>query len=111
MSNRYVTDEVLNAALAAGQTEYQRRYQLVEPTDPPHTLTALSGAAAITPERTTMTDRDYLLAAEDAICEACGKPVRLINLDKAMGRVGKIMGWVHVSGLARHRPVVTEADS
>ena len=35
------------------------------------------------------------LRRESAICEACGKPVRLINL----------------SGWARHRPVVTEADS
>ena len=51
------------------------------------------------------------LRRESAICEACGKPVRLINLDKAMGRVGKTMGWVHVSGWAPHRPVVTEADS
>lgn len=48
---------------------------------------------------------------ESAICEACGKPVRLINLDKAMGLVGQTMGWVHVSGWARHRPVVTEDDS
>ena len=51
------------------------------------------------------------LRRQSATCEACGKPVRLINLDKARGRVGLTMAWVHVSRWARHRPIVTEADS
>lgn len=41
-------------------------------------------------------------------CEACGKPVVLINYDKARGIVGLTMAWVHVSRWTRHRPIVSE---
>ena len=39
-------------------------------------------------------------------CEACGKPVVLINIDKARGIVGLTHAWVHVSRWARHAPIV-----
>ena len=30
-------------------------------------------------------------------CMACGKPIVLINYDKARGVIGLTMAWVHVS--------------
>lgn len=48
------------------------------------------------------------------VCQACGKRIVLVNLDKMRGVVGLTMGWVHVSRLgraklrARHRPIPTE---
>lgn len=44
------------------------------------------------------------------VCIACGKPIILVNLDKARGFVGLTQGWVHVSRLRRfmHRPIPAE---
>lgn len=41
-------------------------------------------------------------------CEACGKPIKKINYDKARGVVGMTMAWVHVSKWVRHKPIAPE---
>lgn len=39
-------------------------------------------------------------------CQACGKPIVLINYDKARGVVGLTKAWVHRSRWVRsHRPI------
>ena len=45
-------------------------------------------------------------------CMACGKQIRLVNVDKMRGVVGLTMGWVHVSRRANrsHRAIPWEAD-
>lgn len=43
----------------------------------------------------------------EAVCEACGKPIVLVNVDKMRGVVGLTMGWVHRSRRAnrKHRAI------
>ncbi|QCW22240.1 hypothetical protein PP485_gp55 [Gordonia phage ThankyouJordi] len=44
-------------------------------------------------------------------CIACGKPIVLINYDKARGVVGLTQAWVHRSRWVRHRPIPPEGRS
>lgn len=43
-------------------------------------------------------------------CVACGKPIVLVNIDKARGVIGLTQGWVHVSRWANrtHRAIPPE---
>jgi len=41
-------------------------------------------------------------------CQACGRPIVLVNIDKARGVVGLTYGWVHTSRWVRHRPIPSE---
>lgn len=43
-------------------------------------------------------------------CVACGKPIVLINYDKARGVIGLTMAWVHVSWWANrtHKAIPPE---
>lgn len=41
-------------------------------------------------------------------CVACGKPIHLINWDKARGVIGMTHAWVHTSRWVRHKPIPAE---
>jgi hypothetical protein len=43
-------------------------------------------------------------------CQACGKPIVLINYDKARGIVGLTQAWVHTSRWVRHKPWPPETE-
>lgn len=44
------------------------------------------------------------------VCQACGKRIVLVNVDKMRGKIGLTMGWLHVSRRANrsHRAIPAE---